>query len=265
MADGFAPPFVAETQVVLHRPARTHRVNPETGRAKHRNVAGSPLPLRLIVSEIREVVGRVLNRRLLLSNLPNSVSAGTVALWYYGRRRFEWVSTCPFDEPHLGVRFSAEAIHFQRDAGLGIGAHARTAERRAVRWVGMTDDCLSESNLELAAKEAPLDPAPRDHLVNCPHCRGKVEGIRRNNAFLADLVVTIKPAKADGGLSVDAAKHRCVNRPRDGTMNERPKKNLPRNRSWAQTGHSPFQTATEAERMPSNRSNPLASRLESGT
>lgn len=42
--------FIAETTVVLHRAARTHRVDPRTGQAKHRNIAGAPLELRLVVS-----------------------------------------------------------------------------------------------------------------------------------------------------------------------------------------------------------------------
>ena len=81
--------FVAETGVVLHRPARTHRVDKSTGEAKHRNVAGRPLALRLAVSEVRDDRGEVLARWLLLSNLPPRVHAATVALWYYWRRRIE--------------------------------------------------------------------------------------------------------------------------------------------------------------------------------
>jgi len=81
--------FVAEAEVVLHRPARTHRVDKSTGKAKHRNVAGRPLALRLVVSEVRDDRGKVLARWLLLSNLPPRVHAATVALWYYWRWRIE--------------------------------------------------------------------------------------------------------------------------------------------------------------------------------
>ena len=82
--------FVGEAQVVLHRPARTHRVDPKTGRAKHRDVAGEPLALRLVVSEVRDgKTGEVLARWLLLTNLPPDVPAATVALWYYWRWRIE--------------------------------------------------------------------------------------------------------------------------------------------------------------------------------
>lgn len=84
--------FVAEAAVVLTRPARTHRVDPRTGEAVHRNVAGAALPLRLVVSEVRdEHTGKVLARwLLLLTNVPASdADAATVARWYYWRWRIE--------------------------------------------------------------------------------------------------------------------------------------------------------------------------------
>jgi hypothetical protein len=81
--------FVAETKVVLRRPARTQRVDKETGQAVHRNVAGKAITLRLIVSEVRDASGKVLERWLLLSNLPDSIDAATVALWYFWRWRIE--------------------------------------------------------------------------------------------------------------------------------------------------------------------------------
>lgn len=84
-----AQQFVTEAAVVLDRPARTQRVDPETGQAKHKNIAGPPLPLRLVVSEVRGVGGKVLARWLLLTNLPTSVEAATVALWYYWRWEIE--------------------------------------------------------------------------------------------------------------------------------------------------------------------------------
>jgi hypothetical protein len=88
-----AEQFVAETRVVLHRPARTHRVEKSTGKARHRNVAGRPLALRLVVSEVRDDRGKVVARWLLLTNLPraggDAAPAATVALWYYWRWRIE--------------------------------------------------------------------------------------------------------------------------------------------------------------------------------
>lgn len=84
-----ADQFVAETSVVLHRPARQHRVDPSSRKPRHHNVAGVPLSLRLVVSEVRNDGGEVLSRWMLLTNLPSSIDAGTVALWYYWRWRIE--------------------------------------------------------------------------------------------------------------------------------------------------------------------------------
>ena len=84
-----AKQHVAQTPVVLHRPARQHRVDRRSGQRRRRDVPGAALPLRLIVSEVRDGRGRLLARWLLLSNLPASVPAATVALWYYWRWRIE--------------------------------------------------------------------------------------------------------------------------------------------------------------------------------
>ena len=81
--------YVAETGVILHRPARSQRVDPKTGKKRHYNIAGAPLALRLIVSEIRDANGAVLARWLLLNNLPWEVEAARVALWYYWRWQIE--------------------------------------------------------------------------------------------------------------------------------------------------------------------------------
>jgi hypothetical protein len=49
---------IAETQITLHRPARTHRVDAKSGQAKHHNIAGPQLSLRLVVSEVRSDGGK---------------------------------------------------------------------------------------------------------------------------------------------------------------------------------------------------------------
>ena len=74
---------VAETEVVLNRPART-RVD-----GKQREVPGRALPLRLVVSRVVDAQGELLARWLLLTNAPATVGASTVALWYYWRWRIE--------------------------------------------------------------------------------------------------------------------------------------------------------------------------------
>jgi hypothetical protein len=76
--------FVAETEVVLHRPARRKKGT------KKVDIPGPPLPLRLVVTEVRDTEGRVLARWLLLSNVPPELAdAATIATWYYFRWRIE--------------------------------------------------------------------------------------------------------------------------------------------------------------------------------
>jgi hypothetical protein len=76
--------FVAEAEVVLHRPGRRNE-----GKKKV-EIPGPPLPLRLVVTELRDLKGRVLARWLLLTNVPAEwADAATIAKWYYFRWRIE--------------------------------------------------------------------------------------------------------------------------------------------------------------------------------
>lgn len=76
--------FVAEAPVVLHRPGKRNE-----GKKKV-EIPGPPLPLRLVVTEIRDLKGRVLARWLLLTNVPAEwAEAATIARWYYFRWRIE--------------------------------------------------------------------------------------------------------------------------------------------------------------------------------
>src|SRR5262249_20801204 len=79
--------FVAEAAVVLERPAQLHRV--VNGRKRRYKVRGLALSLRLVVSELRTADGRVLARWLLLTNVPATVLAERIALWYYWRWQVE--------------------------------------------------------------------------------------------------------------------------------------------------------------------------------
>jgi hypothetical protein len=76
---------VAETTVVLERPAWPHR---RSDSAPRRRVPGAPLTLRLVVSRVFTDAGLVATW-LLLTNAPASVAADLVALWYYWRWRIE--------------------------------------------------------------------------------------------------------------------------------------------------------------------------------
>lgn len=82
-----AAQFVAEAAVVLERPAAPNRRG--AGGGPRRLVRGAKLPLRLVGSEVRDGDGTLLATWLLLTNVPASVSASEVALWYYWRWRVE--------------------------------------------------------------------------------------------------------------------------------------------------------------------------------
>ena len=78
--------WVAETTVVLHRPAKPKRAD---AAGRRRPVAGVPLPVRLVVSQVRDEAGVVLAEWLLWTNVPDTIDTATVALWYYWRWRIE--------------------------------------------------------------------------------------------------------------------------------------------------------------------------------
>jgi hypothetical protein len=76
--------FVAEAAVVLHRPGRRNEGEKKVA------IPGPPLPLRLVVAEVRDLRGRVVARWLLLTNVPAGwADPATIARWYYFRWRIE--------------------------------------------------------------------------------------------------------------------------------------------------------------------------------
>lgn len=77
---------VAETDVVLHRPAWRHRT---VGAATHERVPGPPLPLRFIVARLRGANGKIEAAWLLFTNVAAAFDAPTIAQWYYFRWRIE--------------------------------------------------------------------------------------------------------------------------------------------------------------------------------
>jgi hypothetical protein len=78
-----AQQFVAEAAVTLVGPGRKR--SPQ-GRV---TIPGTPLALRLVISQVRDLQGRLLAVWYLLTNLPPEVAAETVALWYYWRWNIE--------------------------------------------------------------------------------------------------------------------------------------------------------------------------------
>jgi hypothetical protein len=79
-----AKQYIGETRIVLTRRTRQKRRG-----KKPVSVAGKPVALRLIVSEVRSEHGRVLAQWLLLTNVSAEVEAARLALWYYWRWRIE--------------------------------------------------------------------------------------------------------------------------------------------------------------------------------
>lgn len=78
---------VAETDLRLARPGYQHR---QKGGVKTRlKIPGPSLPLRLVVCRVVDADGTVLATWLLLTNVPTTVSAATLGLWYYWRWRIE--------------------------------------------------------------------------------------------------------------------------------------------------------------------------------
>lgn len=79
-----ASQYVAELPVRMLRPAYQNR------QGKRRVVPGEPLPLRLIISEVRDdKTDEVLATWFLLTNVETAIEAATIALWYYWRWRIE--------------------------------------------------------------------------------------------------------------------------------------------------------------------------------
>lgn len=74
---------VAETEIVLHRPAR------KSIDGRKVNVPGPPLPLRLVMARVVDEEGSILAEWDLLTNVSGTVIAATIALWYYWRWRIE--------------------------------------------------------------------------------------------------------------------------------------------------------------------------------
>lgn len=87
-----AKQYVAETAVVIDRPAKPQRTKHSNG--GQGRVPGKAIELRLVVSQIRGPEGELLSEWWLWTNLPaigqeQAVSAEQVAEWYYWRWRVE--------------------------------------------------------------------------------------------------------------------------------------------------------------------------------
>jgi Transposase DDE domain len=77
--------YVAEADVRLLRAGQRNR--PQAG--DRQRLPGPPLPLRLVLAEVRDDAGQTLATWRLVTNLPVDVDDATVALWYYWRWTIE--------------------------------------------------------------------------------------------------------------------------------------------------------------------------------
>ena len=79
--------WIAGTQVVLARKAKPRRIDSHGQRVKE--IAGEPLVIRLIVSQITNEDNDVVAQWYLLSNVPEHIEDEQLALWYYWRWEIE--------------------------------------------------------------------------------------------------------------------------------------------------------------------------------
>ena len=113
--------LVAQTEVVLHRPARRR------GRdGRQREVRGQPLTLRLVVARLRTDSGELLAQWLLLTNVPARwADAARVALWYYWRWRIE--------SYHKLLKSHGQQVeHWQQETGSAIARRLLVAAMACV-------------------------------------------------------------------------------------------------------------------------------------
>lgn len=112
---------VAQTRVVLHRPARER--GPD---GKQREVRGLPLTLRLVVVRLRDDDGELLAEWLLLTNVPEALAdARAVALWYYWRWRIE-------SYHKLLKSHGREMEYWQQETGVAIARRLLVAAMACV-------------------------------------------------------------------------------------------------------------------------------------
>lgn len=137
-----AQQFVAEVPVRLLRAGQRNR--PKSN--DRQRIAGKPLPLRLVIAEVRSLQGEVLATWFLLSNAPEEIDAPTLALWYYWRWNIE-------EFFKLLKSAGVQAEHWQQDSAPAIARRLLVACMACVVvW-------------RLARSQHPQAPAARKLLV----------------------------------------------------------------------------------------------------
>jgi hypothetical protein len=102
---------VAAAEVVLDRPAWRHRRR--GGRTYNQRIPGPAITVRLVVSRVCDATGKTRAVWYLLTNVPTTVPAETVALWYYWRWRVESLFKLLKSHGH-------QVKHWQQEGGEAI-------------------------------------------------------------------------------------------------------------------------------------------------
>jgi hypothetical protein len=120
---------IAQVDIVLHRP---HKIYVD---GKQKEVAGDPLPMRLVMTRIVDEDDSILAEWTLLTNIVDSeVSAYQVALWYYWR----WLIETYFK---LLKSHGQELEYWQQTTGLAIARRILVASMACVMvWSLQHDD-----------------------------------------------------------------------------------------------------------------------------
>jgi Transposase DDE domain len=128
--------WVAQTDVLITRDA-----TPSQAKGKKPPVPGKPIKARLVVSRIVSEDGTVLAQWLLMSNLKEAVSAGTLALWYYWRWRIESFFKLLKSEGH-------ELQAWQQESGMAIAKRLLVASMACVTvWAIAADESMQAAEL----------------------------------------------------------------------------------------------------------------------
>lgn len=117
---GKARQYVAETEVVLHRPAKK-RID-----GKQKEIPGRPLALRLVVACVYDDEGELLAEWMLLTNVPMEMAdTARIALWYYWRWRVESYFKLLKSHGH-------EVEYWQQESGMAIARRLLVAAMACV-------------------------------------------------------------------------------------------------------------------------------------
>jgi len=117
---GKARQFVAETEVVLHRPAK------KNVDGKKKEIPGRPLTLRLIVACVYDDDGELLAEWMLLTNVSKEMAdAALIAFWYYWRWRIESYFKLLKSHGH-------EVEYWQQESGMAVARRLLIASMACV-------------------------------------------------------------------------------------------------------------------------------------